>query len=575
MINAIKKRIQAAKKEIAADLVLKNGNVVNVFSGTIQAKDIAVYDGIIVGVGSDYYGKKETNLEGKFVLPGLIDGHLHIESSMLTPSNLAAALLVHGTTTVVADPHEIANVMGLEGIRFMLMDSESIPFDFFYMAPACVPTSHLETAGAQLQASDLSELKEDSRVLGLAEMMNFHGVLTGEKDVLDKITLFRDKIIDGHCPFLSDHDLQAYLTAGIRSDHETTNLSEALEKLENGMTVMIREGSTAKNLEDLLPAINTANARRFCFISDDLHAEDIQESGHLDGILRKAIKLGLAPVTAIQLATLNPAEYFGLKDRGAIAPGYRADMLVIDDLEQIDVFSVYKNGILVNDPEKGIHFFERKKASVPKPSPLNMVPLTTDCLSVSHPGQKARIIDLAPGQVFTRSVMENVKSEDGFVVSDVESDILKICVVERHEASGRIGLGLVRGFGLKQGAIASSVAHDSHNVIAVGVSDEAIVSAVETIRSMGGGLAVASGKDNVVKVPLEIGGLMSVQPIGRLVKELQTLKEAVAELGCLVEEPFMALSFLALPVIPELKITDKGLINVNQFECVPLFLDRG
>ena len=575
MINAFKKRIQAAKTEIPADLVLKNAQVVNVFSGTIQEKDVAVYDGMIVGVGRGYRGTKETDLTGKFIVPGLIDGHLHIESSMLTPSHLAAALVAHGTTSVVADPHEIANVMGLDGIRFMLEDSDAIPFDFFFMAPSCVPATHLETAGATLNAADLSALKDHPRILGLAEMMNFPGVLMGDEDTLEKIILFRDKILDGHCPSLTHYDLQAYLTVGIRSDHETTDLSEALEKLENGMMLMIREGTTAKNLEALLPIINDRNARRLCFVSDDLHAEDIQQSGHLDMILRKAVRLGLDPLTAVQLVTLNPAEYFGLKDRGAVAPGYNADLVVLDNLEHFNVNSVYKNGGLVMDSGKQVNFSVQKKASYFRPGPLNMRPLTARDLSIAHSGGKARIIETVPGQILTRLVIEEIKSDNGFVVSDVEADILKICVVERHKAGGRIGKGLVRGFGLKRGAMASSVAHDSHNVIAVGVSDKEMIAAVEAVRLMGGGLVVASEGKIPVKVPLEIGGLMSTHSIVKLVQQLEKVKQAAAQLGCLADEPFMALSFLALPVVPELKLTDRGLVDVNRFEIVPLFVDPG
>ena len=573
MINAFKNRIKAAKKEIPSDLVLRNAQVVNVFSGTIQEKDVAVYDGVIVGIGRGYTGTKETELTGKTITPGLIDGHLHIESSMLTPSELAAALAVHGTTTIVADPHEIANVMGLDGIRFMLEDSASIPLDFFFMMPSCVPTTHLETAGATLNAADLAVLKDHPRILGLAEVMNFPAVLAGEDGVLEKISLFRDKILDGHCPSLTGHDLQAYLTAGIRSDHETTHLSEAFEKLENGMMLMIREGSTAKNLEALLPIITDRNARRLCFVSDDLHAEDIQHRGHLDGVLRKAFSLGLDPVTAIQLVTLNPAEYFALKDRGAVAPGYNADLVVLDNLEDFSVNSVYKNGILLKDSEKQIQFSEQHQASSVQTGPLNMQPLTTQDLSIPYPGGKGRIMEMVSGQIFTRLVIKEIKSDNGFVVSDVESDILKICVVERHEASGRVGKGLVRGFGLKRGAMASSVAHDSHNVIAVGVSDEEIIAAVEAIRLMGGGLAVVSEGDIPVRVPLGIGGLMSTHSMGPLVKQLKKIKQAALQLGCLAAEPFMALSFLALPVVPELKLTDRGLVDVNRFEIVPLFVD--
>ena len=575
MINAFKNRIQAAKKEIPSDLVLRNAQVVNVFSGTIQEKDVAVHDGVIVGVGRGYSGTEKRDLTGKTIAPGFIDGHLHIESSMLTPSALARALAVHGTTTVVADPHEIANVMGLDGIHFMLDDSDSVPLDFFFMVPSCVPATHLETAGATLNASDLDVFKDHPRILGLAELMNFPGVLACDQGVIEKIALFQDKILDGHCPSLTGHELQAYLTAGIRSDHETTHLSEALEKLANGMMLMIREGSTARNLETLLPVITDRNARRFCLVSDDLHAEDIQDRGHMDHVLRKASRLGLDPVTAVQLVTLNPAEYFGLKNRGAVAPGYHADLVILDDLESFSVNSVYKNGVLLEDLEKQNPFSEEHGTASVQTGPLNMQPLTPRDLAIPHPGGKGRVMEMVSGQILTRLVMEDIKSENSLVVSDVDRDILKICVVERHQASGRVGKGLVRGFGLKQGAMASSVSHDSHNVIAVGVNDEEIIAAVEAVRLMGGGLAVASEGAPPVSVPLEIGGLMSTRAIAPLVRQLKKIKQAAVQLGCQTPEPFMALSFLALPVVPEIKLTDRGLVDVNRFELVPLFVDPG
>jgi adenine deaminase len=574
-VEGLKKRISVAKSESPADLVLKKGRVVNVFTGDMQERDVAISDGVIAGLGPDYHGREEIDAEGKWIVPGLIDGHLHIESSMLVPSRLAAALMVNGTTAIVSDPHEIANVLGIEGICFMLEDSRSIPFDIFFMAPSCVPATCLETAGANLSASDLLELKNEPLILGLAEMMNFPGVLMGDEQVLEKIASFKDRTVDGHCPSLSGRNLQAYITAGIRSDHETTVISEGLEKVENGMMLMIREGTSARNLEELLPLVNNNNSRRFCFVSDDLHAEDIRQRGHLNFVLKKAVNLGLDPVTAIQMVTLNPAEYFGLKDRGAIAPGYRADLAVFKDLKDFEIFSVYKDGRMVVDKGELIGFPLNKTAIPPgQPKPLNIGPLTQDSFRIPHADGKARVIELIPGQIKTRMSYEKVKSEDGWVVPDIKSDILKLCVVERHMASGNIGLGLVRGFGLKHGAIASSVAHDSHNLIVVGVSDRAIFTAVEIVRDMGGGLAAVQDDGKVIaQVPLGIAGLMSWQPLNTLVKQLKTIENAASDLGCTLEEPFMALSFLALPVIPELKLTDMGLVDVNRFEIVPLFLE--
>jgi len=575
-INTLKERILAARRQIPADLVLKGGKVVNVFSGEIQERDVAIYAGFIVGVGFGYQGKEEVNVTGKWIVPGLMDGHIHIESSMLLPSNLAAALLAHGTTSIVSDPHEIANVMGIDGIQFMLSESGSIPFDVFFMAPSCVPATPLETAGAALSASDLKGLRNEPRVLGLAEVMNFPGVLMGDEGVLEKIALFADQVIDGHCPSVRGHDLQAYLTAGIRSDHESIEREEGLEKVEGGVMLMIREGTSAKNLEQLLPLINSKNARRFCFVSDDLHAEDIQERGHLNFVVRKAIQLGLDRVTAVQLVTLNPAEYFGLKDRGAIAPGYLADVVVLDELEGFEVAYVYKNGQLVVNRGTLLNFTQRQGSALPggHAKALNIAPLSPDSFRIPHSGGKARVIEVIPSQIITRVSYEQVESIDGWVTSDVKADILKLSVVERHRASGRIGLGLVKGFGLKRGAIASSVAHDSHNVIVVGVSDEEIFRAVEVVRDMGGGLAVVRGNETLAKTPLEIAGLMSGQPLKILATQLRAVREAAYGIGCILKEPFMSLSFLALPVIPELKLTDRGLVDVNRFMIVPLFLDN-
>ncbi len=571
MFDSIKKQIRAARRKIAADVVLKNGRLLNVFTGRIQKKDVAVCEGIIVGVGDDYYGENERDLNGGIIAPGLIDGHLHIESSMMTPVNLAEALLVRGTTTVVADPHEIANVWGMAGIWYMIKESESIPFDFFFMAPSCVPATPLETSGAILTAADLRVLKDHPRVLGLAEVMNFPGVIMEDEQVLEKLILFRDRILDGHCPGLTSYDLQAYLTAGIRSDHETTEPAEAIEKLESGMMIMIREGSRAKNLSALLPLVHDKNLSRFCIVSDDLHPEDILLKGHMDHRLRKAVKLGLDPVSAVQMVTRNPSEYFGLKDRGAVAPGFVADMVVFDDLESFNIVAVYKNGRQMVTAGTSTGFPKPQTSSANASGVLNMAPLKPEDLKLVHSGGKARVMEIIPDQILTRQTYETVPSENGLVKSSVGSDILKLCVIERHQASGRIGLGLVRGFGIKRGALASSVAHDSHNVIAVGVTDEEIVLAVESVRLMGGGLAVVSEDRVLAEVPLEIAGLMSTLPLKKLCNQLAGIRKAAAELECRVEEPFMILSFLSLPVIPELKLTDRGLVDASRFEFVPLF----
>jgi adenine deaminase len=570
MPQFLKHRIQVARKEIPADLVLKQAKIVNLFSGSIRKNDIAICGEWIAGVGPGYQGRTEIDLEGRWIVPGLIDAHIHIESSMLTPFNLAKALLPHGTTTLIADPHEIANVMGLAGIDFMLQNSQDIPFDIFFTAPSCVPATHLETSGARLTAHDLNRLKNEPRILGLAEMMNYPGVLSGDEEVLNKIELFKDRILDGHAPLLSGPDLQAYAAAGIRSDHETQNLKEGLEKLESGMLIMIREGTGAKNLHALLPLIKPKNARRFCFVVDDLHPVTLRKQGHLDHVLREAIKLGLNPVIALQLASLNAAEYFGLKDRGAIAPGLRADLVVLNDLARFSVEHVIKNGKVVVTHGELVNFPAEQSSPLNMPT-FHMAPLALTDFVIRAQNRPARIIELIPDQIATKLRMEKVKSSDGLVAADTDADILKLAVVERHHATGNIGLGLVKGFGLKKGAIASSIAHDSHNIIVVGVEDQDLFLAVETIRKMNGGLAVTAKGSVLAQTPLPIAGLMTQVPLEELVNQLAATEQAIFSLDCKVRHPIMQLAFLALPVIPELKLTDKGLVDVTRFEMVPLF----
>ncbi|MFC1821923.1 adenine deaminase [Thermodesulfobacteriota bacterium] len=572
-LKILQERIRAARREIPADLVLKRARVLNVFSGGIQENDVALHRGLIVGLGPDYQGNQEVELRGKWVAPGLIDGHLHIESSMLSPANLADALLPHGTTAIVSDPHEIANVMGIEGIRLMIRESRGLPMDIFFMAPSCVPSTDLETSGAEINAADLAKLRGEPKILGLAEMMNFPGVLTGTEAVLEKLLLFQDEIIDGHAPGLRGYDLQAYLTAGVRSDHEAVDQWEAEEKLNNGMLLMIREGTSAKNLKDLLPALTERNIRQVCLVSDDLHPGDISKRGHLDFVLKKAMNLGLDPLDALQAVTLNPARFFGLKDRGAVAPGFRADLIVLDDLDQFKIKSVYKDGrLVVRDGELLEPIGGRRQT--PKPPAIELPSLRRESFHIHAEGKKARIIELIPGQILTRSLHETVKIEDDRVVTDVEKDILRLAVVERHKSTGRIGLGLVRGFGLKAGALASSVAHDSHNIIAVGVRASDLYEAVRALMAMGGGMVAAREGVVLAEVPLEVAGIMSNSPLDDLTHQLEAVNRAAESLGCRIPEPFMSLSFLALPVIPDLKLTDRGLVDVKNFQKVPLFLDE-
>jgi adenine deaminase len=570
-IELLQQRIKAARRQIPSDLVLKKGRVVNVFSGEILDREVAVHQGVIVGVGEEYPGQQEVDVQGRFIAPGLIDGHMHVESTMLLPSRLAAVLLAHGTTAIVSDPHEIANVMGLEGIRFLLRESEALPFDLFFMAPSCVPATSLETSGASLDQEALASLKQEPRILGLAEVMNYPGVLLGDEKVLAKLQVFKGRVIDGHAPSLGGHDLQAYCSAGIQSDHETSDLKEAKEKLAAGMRVMIREGTSAKNLEALLPLVNPRNSRRFCLVTDDLHPQDLLERGHLDHVLKKAVRLGLDPLTALQMVTLNPAEFFRLPYRGAIAPGYCADLVVMDNLEDFKAERVYKQGRLVATEGKLRPFPGKSQRDLPS-WPVRIPSLTEESFKIRKQGTRARVIEVIPGQILTREQREDVLSVDEWVISDTRRDILKLMVLERHKGTGSIGRGLVHGFGLQQGALASSVAHDSHNVIGLGVEDLDLVTAVEEVRAMGGGMVVAAGGRVLAKAALEIGGLMSKEPLESLAVQLKALSRATKSLGCILPEPFMALSFLSLAVIPELKLTDRGLVDVRAFAEVPLFV---
>jgi len=570
-ITNLTERIRAARGELPADLVFRGGEFFNVFAGTVETADIAVHKGFIIGVGTGYQGLEEIDVSHKTITPGLIDGHLHIESSMMLPSRLAQAVMPHGTTTIIADPHEIANVMGMDGIRLMLEESRDIPLDIFFMAPSCVPATHLETSGAEIKAEDLILLKDEVRVLGLAEMMNFPGVLTCQPGVLEKIKQFADQIIDGHAPGLTGHDLQAYITAGIRSDHETVKLEEGLEKLSLGMMLMIREGSTAKNLDDLLPLVNKRNEHRCCFVSDDLHPLEIAERGHLNHMIVRAISRGLDPLSAVKMASWNPARYFGLKDRGAVAPGYRADLIVLNDLHKFNIDQVYKRGQKIAD--QGKFTGDQAQGTVSYLSSMNLAPYSIEAFRIPYRDRKARIIQIIPGQITTKAVYEKVPHRDGLVKTDIQSDTLKLLVAERHKRTGNIAVGLVRGFGLKSGALATSVAHDSHNIIALGVYDQDLFRAVQEVEAMDGGMCVVIHGELAARVPLPVGGLMSEEPFHKLLSQMEGLKKAKALTGCFLPEPFMCLSFLALPVIPELKLTDRGLVDVNRFEIVPLFLE--
>jgi adenine deaminase len=531
---------------------------------------VAIYDGVVVGTGS-YEGEKCLDARGHYICPGFIDGHFHIESTMLSAPELAKAVLPHGTTAIIADPHEIANVMGRKGINYIIESSQGLPVDFYLMLPSCVPATHLETSGAELSVEDLMVLKDHNRVLGLAEMMNYPGVITGTAAVLEKIAAFSDMIKDGHAPLLSGKDLNAYITAGLRSDHECTQLSEAREKIRLGMHIMIREGTLAKNLKTLLPIVSAATAGRCSLVTDDLHPHDLLHKGHLNYLIDLATGEGIDPLLAIVMVTLSTARFFGLRNLGAVAPGYRADILILSSLSPVAVKTVIKDGRIMYD--RGHLTAEFPKTSFMNYlSPMNISAYGPDSFAIPKEGEFIRAIGLIPDQIITKGIIRKAPLEDGVVVSDTEQDLIKIAVVERHHCTGKIGLGMVQGFGLKHGALASSIAHDSHNIISVGCNDRDIYGSVKAVEEMGGGLAAVRNGEVLARLPLPIAGLMSDEPLCKVVHGWEGLIEAARSLGCQMEEPFMALSCLALPVIPELKITDRGLVDVKEFRHVPLFV---
>ncbi|WP_280770260.1 adenine deaminase [Salipaludibacillus daqingensis] len=556
------KRIQVSNKQQPADLVIKNGKIVNVFTLEVESGDVAIFDGKIVGIG-DYNGEKEVDAAGKFIVPGLIDGHVHIESSMVPPSHFAHVVVPHGVTTIVTDPHEIANVAGEEGIQFMLNDSEGIPLDAMFMLPSCVPATPFENSGANLTAENLEPFYEHERVLGLAEVMDYPSTAAADQGMVNKLNdaRARKRVIDGHGAGLDDHAMNIYGTAGITTDHECTTAEEAHERLRKGLYVLIREGSGAKDLEALIPLVNEKNARRFLFCTDDKHLDELMEKGSIDDNIRLAIKQGLDPMLAVQLATLNAAECYGLKTKGAIAPGFEADLLLVDDLQSFTISDVYKNGKLV--AEQGEMLLEEKTVKKPNESLLNTVKLpgvTKKSLQIkSSESGKANAIKLIPNSLVTEKIVVTPSKEDGNFTASVEHDLMKMAVIERHHLTGNIGLGLIEGLGFSDGAIALTVAHDSHNLVTAGTNDEDMIKAIEEVSKVRGGLVLVKEGEVIAKLSLDIAGLMSSGTKVDAYKGLKQLDEGLEELGFKGNfNPFSALSFMCLPVIPELKLTDLG-----------------
>lgn len=572
MKNVIQRRIGVAAGREKADLVLKGGKIINVFTEEIIEGDVAIVDGYIAGVGDSYDGHEIIELEGRYIAPGLIDGHVHIESSLATPEQFARAIVPRGTTTIIADPHEVANVSGMDGIEYILNASESVPMDVYVMLPSCVPATDFENSGAVLGAEQLSKLINHPRVLGLGELMDYPSVIGGADRVVDKINLAHDnnKIIDGHGPLIDGEALNAYVSAGVSTEHECESVEEMLNRLRLGMYILIREGSAARNLSTLVQGVSKENLRRCLFCTDDRHPGDILKDGHIDNNVRLAMECGLPALSAIRMATINAAECYRLYDRGAVAPSYLADIIIIDNLRTFKVEKVFKAGKLVADD--GLPLFDAESLIDDRVrNTVNMGDLDAEKLKLKMESDIARVIKIAPKSLVTEHVTRKVGMKDGEFEYVRELDILKLAVIERHKATGNVGLGLVEGFELKDGAVASTVAHDSHNLIIIGDTDANIMVAAKEIERIGGGLVVVKSGQVIGSLPLPIAGIMSDKTLGEMDSEHEELMELAYSIGVNKNiDPFMLLAFLALPVIPELKLTDIGLFDVVNFEFVDL-----
>ena len=563
--------VRYARGDEPAHLLLKNARLVNVLSGEILKTDVAVVRSRIVGVGQGYEAHEVIDLEGAYLAPGFIDAHVHIESSMAPPSEFARTVVPRGTTTVVTDPHEIANVLGLDGIRFMFESAKYGPLSMYVMASSCVPATNMETNGATLHWYDLVSLQSDPWVLGLAEVMNFPGVIYGDDEVLDKLRIFRNDVIDGHAPGVTGKALQAYIATGIGSDHEATTVEEALEKLRAGMTIFIREATNAHNLKDLLPLVNERNHHRVCFCTDDRQPADLLDQGHIDYMVRTAIAEGLDPIIAIRMATWNPAQYFRLHDRGAITAGRRADMIVFDDLQAPRPRLVFRGGKLV--AKDGVMVVPPRE--LPDRALRHTMNVAWDQVDFRIPaqGRIARVIGHIPNQLITQHLHMEVPIRDGLAHADPDRDILKMAVIERHMYSGNVGKGFIHGMGLKRGALASSVAHDHHNIVVIGADDTSMMTAARRVADMGGGLVAALEDQVLAEVPLPLAGLMSKEPMHVIRDQVDAAIGAAHHLGSPLHDPFMGMSFMALEVIPSLKLTDKGLVDVDRFQFTSLWVE--
>jgi adenine deaminase len=560
MATVLSRRLAVARGDEPADLVVRGGRVFSAFTREWLDVDVAVVDGYVAGLGR-YRGAETLDAAGGYVVPGFVDAHMHLESSKLLVDEFARLVLPFGTTAVVADPHEIANVLGTDGVHWLLDVCGRIPLDVWFMASSCVPASDFESPRRALSSGDLEALLRRRRVLGLAEMMNFPGVISGDERELEKLGLARH--VDGHAPGVLGRELNAYIAAGIRSDHEAYTAEEGRERLRRGMWLLIREGSAARNLHALLPLLAEYGPSRIAFCTDDREPEHIADDGHINSMVRDAVAEGVAPEDALVCATLNAASWHGLSHLGAVAPGYQADLLVLPDLERFVPGTVLKSGRPVAEiPRAEVPDWVRQTVRVGALGP--------EMFRIPWNGGRARVIGLVPGQIVTESLVEEPTVRAGEAVADASRDLAKIAVIERHLATGRLGLGFVRGFGLQRGALASTVAHDAHNVVVVGTSDSAMAFAVRRLANLGGGIVAVDGSDVVSELPLPVAGLLSDAPLEDVVSRSRALVAAARDLGCTVEAPFQLLAFLALSVIPSLKLTDRGLVDVDRFELVPL-----
>lgn len=575
----LEKRILVSQQKQSADFILRNATVADVFSLRWIKADIVVSDGMIVAIDAtgSYEAVLEEDAEGKYVIPGLIDGHIHIESSMVTPAEFGRILLPHGITTVITDPHEIANVAGSEGIQFMLDDATNSEMDIHVMLPSSVPATPMEHAGAILQASDLHPFLENDAVLGLAEVMDFPAVLSAESKMMDKLKMAMDAkvIIDGHGSGLNSEQITGYRAAGIQTDHECVTADEALDRVSQGMYVLMREGSAAKNIRDLLPAVNTHNARRFLFCTDDKHLDELLEEGSINHAIRLAINDGMEPLQAIQLATLNAAECYQLTDKGALAPGYIADFLLVESLDDLRAIAVWKNGVKVSQHQGMImEEYNIQEPSTRLTSTVKLPNLSIDSFAIPFTNDgTANVMEIMPNQITTKKVMK-VPVVNGLFTTSVKQDLLKLAVIERHHSLGTIGLGIVHGFGLKQGAIATTIAHDSHNLIVLGTNDEDMLKASQELEQIQGGFVIVQEGKVLASLSLPIAGLMTNRPAKEIALELEKLHEALYILHPDLDfHLFLTLSFISLPVIPELKLTDSGLFDVVEFKHIPIQVD--